>query len=93
MAGSHGLCRVIGLYVQAFGGLQAALDKLTRYESAQDQVGRGISNRDIALELGISLRTVKGHLMNIFAKMKVKSRTEAVLYALKHRWIVLDEII
>jgi len=72
----------------------AGIEQLTPREmQILELVGRGISNRDIALELGISLRTVKGHLMNIFAKMKVKSRTEAVLYALKHRWIVLDEII
>ena len=72
----------------------AGIEQLTPREiQILELVGRGISNRDIALELGISLRTVKGYLMNIFAKMKVKSRTEAVLYALKQRWIVLDEII
>ena len=50
---------------------------------------KGISNQDIATELGISIRTVKGHLVNIFAKMEVGSRTEAVLNALKRGWIVL----
>lgn len=43
----------------------------------------GMSNRDIALELGIGVRTVKGHLLNIFAKMRVGSRTEAVVRSLK----------
>lgn len=44
---------------------------------------RGMSNRDIAAELDVGLRTVKGHLTTIFDKMSVKSRTEAVLKALK----------
>jgi len=54
---------------------------------------RGMSNKEIALELGIGVRTVKGHLVNIFAKMGVGSRTEAVLRALKRGWIVLEDII
>ena len=54
---------------------------------------RGMSNREIALELGVGVRTVKGHLVSIFSKMRVGSRTEAVLHALKQGWIVLEEII
>ena len=52
---------------------------------------RGMNNRDIAAELGVGLRTVKGHLMTIFDKMSVKSRTEAVLKALKQGWVRLDD--
>jgi len=53
---------------------------------------RGMSNRDIAGELGVGLRTVKGHLEGIFDKMGAKSRTEAVLEALKRGWVsLLDE--
>jgi NarL family two-component system response regulator LiaR len=51
---------------------------------------RGMNNRDIALALGISVRTVKGHLVSIFAKMRVGSRTEAVLHALRQGWVTLD---
>lgn len=53
---------------------------------------RGISNQRIALELGIGVRTVKGHLVNIFEKMEVTTRTEAIINALKRGWIVLEEI-
>ncbi|MFH1820866.1 MAG: response regulator transcription factor [Methanobacteriota archaeon] len=52
--------------------------------------GKGLGNRDIAHELGVAFRTVKGHLEAIFAKMGVSSRTEAVLEALKRGWISLE---
>lgn len=54
---------------------------------------RGMSNRDIAVELGIGVRTVKGHLVSIFAKMRTGSRTEAVLHALKRGWIALQDTV
>ncbi|MDY6893729.1 MAG: response regulator transcription factor [Chloroflexota bacterium] len=56
------------------------------------QVARGISNREIASSLGISERTVQSHLVNIFKKLGVGSRTEAVLHALKEGWLTLDDL-
>ena len=53
---------------------------------------KGLSNRDIAAYLGITERTVKGHLVNIFGKMQVNSRTGAVLEALKRGWASLEDI-
>jgi len=47
----------------------------------------GITNRGIALELGVAPRTVKHHLGNIYGKMHVSSRTEAVLEAMKRDWL------
>ena len=52
----------------------------------------GLSNQDIASELCVSLRTVQGHLSHIFNKLRVSSRTEAVVRALKEGWIKLDDI-
>jgi len=52
---------------------------------------RGISNKDIARELVVSARTVQAHLGNIFNKLGVGSRTEAVLYALRRGWFSLEE--
>ncbi len=52
---------------------------------------KGMNNRDIAGELGVGVRTAKGHLEAIFSKMGVVSRTEAVLEALKRRWVTLQD--
>ena len=53
---------------------------------------RGLSNQDIANELCLSLRTVQAHLGHVFNKLRVSSRTEAVVRALKEGWITLDDI-
>ncbi|MBI2757585.1 MAG: response regulator transcription factor [Chloroflexi bacterium] len=47
-----------------------------------DQLSCGTSNKTIADSLGITINTVEKHLTNIYKKLKVKSRMEAVL-----RWM------
>jgi NarL family two-component system response regulator LiaR len=53
---------------------------------------RGISNKDIALRLGLSLRTVKGYLADLFLKLNVASRTEAVIIGLRKGIITLQDL-
>jgi two-component system, NarL family, response regulator LiaR len=53
-------------------------------------LARGSSNRDIADALFISERTVQAHMTNIFAKMHVSSRLEAVLKAIRLGWLTID---
>jgi DNA-binding NarL/FixJ family response regulator len=53
---------------------------------------RGLSNHQIARELHISEATVKRHLANVYAKIGVGSRSEAVRMALAQQWIGLREI-
>ena len=55
-------------------------------------VTKGLSNKDIADELCLSIRTIQGHLGNIFNKLQVSSRTEAVVRALKEGWVTLDDL-
>jgi len=51
---------------------------------------RGLTNRAIGHGLGISHRTVQGHLANTYGKLGVNSRTEAVTEALRRGWIVIE---
>ena len=46
-------------------------------------IARGLSNREIAAELGIAENTVKNHVRGVLEKLDVKSRTEAALYAVR----------
>ena len=47
-------------------------------------LGQGMTNKDIAQSLILSVRTIEAHLRNIFGKLGVRSRTEAALWATKH---------
>ncbi len=47
-------------------------------------LARGQANKQIALDLGVSVHTVERHLTNLYAKLGCQSRTEAVAYALTH---------
>jgi len=51
---------------------------------------KGLTNKEIGRDLFISDRTVQGHLRNIFEKLGVASRTEAVTLALQRGWIALE---
>jgi len=55
-------------------------------------VAKGMSNKEIANALGISVRTVQNHLVSIFRKLDVGSRTEAVLHALKEGLLAPDDL-
>lgn len=48
-------------------------------------IAQGKSNQEIADELFITLKTVKTHVSNILSKLQVEDRTQAAIYALKHK--------
>jgi two-component system response regulator DegU len=50
----------------------------------------GLSNQDLAKSLFLSEKTVKNHLTSIFRKIGVNDRTQAVLYAIKHKIVTLE---
>jgi len=89
---------VIRKVLQRFSGAKGrpgeggGRDTLTERETEVLRLAsKGISNKDIARELVVSARTVQAHLGNIFNKLGVGSRTEAVLYALRRGWFSLEE--
>lgn len=51
---------------------------------------QGYTNKVIAEKLGISSQTVQVHLRNIFGKLDVSSRSEAVVRAIQNGWITLE---
>lgn len=54
-------------------------------------VAQGKGNREIGEALSISPHTVQVHVRNIFGKLGVNSRIEAVAYAVRQGWITLEE--
>lgn len=83
--------------------LFSELNRLTRRRQAQEEwetvtdremdilklMTQGQSNKEIAVELSISEKTVKNHITNIFRKLQVEDRTQAVLFAIKHHLVDL----
>ena len=85
--------KVVG---QLTGGLRSAGDEVVQRPTGRELdvlrlAARGLTNRAIGLALGISDRTVQGHLANAYAKLHVNTRTEATLKAVRLGWLVLDE--
>ncbi len=53
---------------------------------------RGASNKSIARELQVSVRTIHAHMRHIFNKMGVASRTEAVMLGVRQGWLQVGDV-
>jgi DNA-binding NarL/FixJ family response regulator len=74
-----------GLSIRASGGRSQGPELLSPREAQILQlIARGLTNRTIAREIGIAPRTADQHVHNLFVKVGVRSRAEAVRYALEH---------
>jgi len=83
--------RIVGLGRKSSEG--EAKEKLTPREiEILRLAAKGMSNKDIANAVFLNVRTVKAHLTNIFNKMGVGSRTDAIIKGLKEGYITLDGI-
>ncbi len=70
---------------QAGGGRSEGLS--AREMEILRRAARGERTRQIAVALNVSSRTVESHFTNIFNKLGVSNRTEAVLHAVTHGWV------
>lgn len=69
----------------AKGGPPPGVEELTaRERQVLVQLARGLSNRDLAAALFVSEKTIKTHVSNILAKLRVADRTQAALFAVRH---------
>lgn len=59
----------------------------TREKEILVLMAKGMSNRDVSDKLFISEKTVKNHVSNIFQKMQVRDRTQAVIEAIRNGWV------
>lgn len=65
---------------------KSSIESLTdREREILDLLVQGLSNKAIASRLYLSVRTVEGHLANIYSRLGVHSRTEAMLIAVKDK--------
>lgn len=73
-------------------GDERAAEPLTERElEVLRLAGKGMTNKEIAEGLCLSVRTVQAHLGNIFTKLGVGSRTEAILHGLRRGWLDLQD--
>jgi len=80
----------VQLAPEAASRLMAELRQPVQSESLTERetdvlklVAAGKSNKEVALALAITERTVKTHMSNIMGKLDVQSRTQAALYAIR----------
>ncbi len=77
--------QVLRQLAERSGGSQALAEQLTdREQEVLVQLAQGMTNKEIAQSLMISVRTVEAHLRSIYGKLEVSSRTEAALWAVNH---------
>jgi DNA-binding NarL/FixJ family response regulator len=70
-----------------------SLELLTEREmEVLKMAAKGMSNKDIAEALFLSVRTVQAHMRSVFNKLGVGSRLEAVLYGLKRGWFTMEDL-
>ena len=73
---------------QAPSGMGEFPEPLTdREREVLTPLAQGLSNKEIAQRLYISVRTVEGHLASVYGKLGIHSRTEAALYAVRQGWV------
>lgn len=71
---------------------EAAAQLTDRESEVLAEITRGLANREIARELGVSEKTVKTHVSNLLQKLGVQDRTQAALYAIRNGLVDSDPL-
>lgn len=81
--------------LSTFEGIRSEADIAPRLTERELEVvralARGKSNKEIAGDLGISEKTVRNHASNIYKKLHIFDRTQAVIYAIREGLVSLDD--
>ncbi len=77
--------------VEGEPGEEAFVPLSPREMEILQHITRGMSNKEIAHQLGISHQTVKNHMTSILRKLNVEDRTQAAVYALRRGWVRLQD--
>lgn len=83
---------VVARYVQVPGVTSALLgtDLSERETEVVQRIAHGYSNKEIALQLNLSVKTVETYRARAMEKLGIDSRAELVRYALEHGWLRPD---
>ena len=84
--------KILGRFRRSDGSVEEVRSLTDRELDVLRLAARGKSNKEIARELDLSARTVQVHLGRIFKKLRVASRTEAVIHGLRRGWFRLEDL-
>ncbi len=66
--------------------IASPLDRLTpRERDILDALAEGLSSKQIALQTGLSVRTVETHRLNLKRKLEIEGQAELIKFAVEHR--------
>jgi DNA-binding NarL/FixJ family response regulator len=77
-------------FAATLGDENEGISLTTREQEVLRLVVKGRRNSDIAIELGISVKTVEFHVGNVLAKLGAHSRAEAIHLAREHGLVILS---
>jgi DNA-binding NarL/FixJ family response regulator len=84
------MLRLAGQSREELRGARASIEQLTRREmQVLEALAEGLTNREIAERLHMSVDTERTHMMNILSKLGVHSRLQALLFAARYGLIEL----
>ena len=78
--------------IEAAKIIERSKDERLSYREIEvlEKVCKGMSNQEVAKILFLSEKTVKNHLTSIFRKIGVSDRTQAVLYAIRNKIVIIE---